>query len=183
MEIKWNCILLSVATTVINITWPLLDEQWEKVPFKCHSVVRSQWATKKICIWKLASWLVHTHTHTHRGRVEGWACHCSITASFHLMPVLSRQDRSRMKWITYRHHTSPGLSLSLSLPADLAEHRQGNVTLQFTSNMWSSLTEQDQGLQIRSCVSLSRDVREFETPERVKKRGKKRAQTQTKEGR
>lgn len=94
------------------------------------------------------------NTHTPRGRVEGWACHCAVTDSFHLMPVLSRQDGSRMKWITYRHHTSPGLSLWLL--ADLAEHRQDNVTLQFTSNMWSCLTEQDWRLQIRFCVSLNK---------------------------
>lgn len=152
---KWKCILLHVATSVINITWPPLDEQWEKAPFQCHSVVRSQWETEN-AYGSLCAGL-YTHTHTPKGRVEGWACHCSVTDSFHLMPVLSRQDRSRMKWITYRHHTSLGLSLAAWWSC--WAQTQGTVTLQFTSNMWSSLTIQDWGPQIRSC---SKDFRTFE---------------------
>lgn len=69
-----------------------------------------------------------------------------------------------MKWITYRHHTSPGLSLplffSLSVLADLAEHRRGNDTVQFTSHLSSSLGEQDLGLQIRSSVFPEQNISE-----------------------
>lgn len=65
-----------------------------------------------------------------------------------------------MKWITYRHHTSPGLSLplffSLSVLAGLAEHRRGNDTVQLSS----SLGEQDLGLQIRSSVFPEQKISE-----------------------
>lgn len=110
-KLNRKCILLRGATTVINVTWPPLDEQRGKVPFKCHSVVKSQWETEK-CIWKLVCWLVHTHTHTYT-QGEGGGLGLSLLRHwllpFNASPVTTRQEQNEVD-----HLQAPHLAWSLS---------------------------------------------------------------------